>query len=354
MTSSTLAKEKAIAFKSNYSRTLSEAERWQSQKSEPTIEPALPIIDAHHHLTDDGHGRYLLEEFVKDTQTGHNIVATVHVQAHSMVRAHGPDHMKFVGETEFVRGMAAMSDSGKYGPTRVGAAIVGHADLRRGAAAEDVLTAHIEAGGGHFRGVRQSAGFVTGELARAITRVAPEGLLLDQTFREGFAKLAPLGLTFDAWVFHPQLGDVYDLARRFPQTTIILNHMGGLCGVGQFARNPDEEFENWRRSIEKLAICENVVMKVGGLGLLYCGFGFDWKELPPSSEELAAVWAPRIRVVVDAFGPQRAMFESNFPVDKQSCSYHAMWNAFKRVAANWSPHEKRALFHDTAARVYRI
>lgn len=346
--------EQAPVFKGNYVRTLEELEAWQALADEPVLEPDLPIVDAHHHLQEDHHGRYLLHEFLADMNSGHNIVSTVHVQARSMHRADGPEAFKPLGETEFARGIAAMSASGKYGRARICEAIVGHVDLTLGEIAGEVLDAHIEAAGGRFRGIRHIAPHAEGELGASMPLQAPKGLLVDPAFRKGYAALGPRGLSFEAWLFHPQLADVVDLARAFPDTTVVLNHLGGRLGIGQYAHRFAQEFDAWRRSLDTLAALPNVVVKVGGLGMLYGGFAFHTRDTAPSSEMLANAWGPFIRAGIDAFGPSRAMMESNFPVDKQSASYKVLWNALKRAAAGYGREERSQLFHGTAQRVYRL
>lgn len=324
---------------------------WLAQRDEPVIDPELPIIDPHHHLWDRDN-RYLFHDLLDDTGSGHNIRATVYIQCRSMYRADGPAELQPVGETEFVNGIAAMSASGHYGEMRACAGIVSYADLRLGARVREVLEAHERAGGGRFRGIRFSTPF---DKDVQLTPVRPTpGIMLDKTWREGFAQLAPLGLTFDSLLFHTQLGELIDLARAFPQTTIVLNHLGNPIGLGPYASRRDEVFKAWSASIKALAACENVVVKIGGMGMHVFGFGFDRREQPPLSAELAEIWKPYADVCLNAFGPRRAMFESNFPVDKISCSYKVIWNALKRLAAGFSRDEKAALFHDTAARVYRL
>jgi L-fuconolactonase len=324
---------------------------WLAQRDEEVIDPALPIIDPHHHLWDrDNH--YLFHDLLDDTGSGHNIRATVFIQCRSMYRADGPVELQPVGETEFVNGTAAMSASGHYGEMRACAGIVGYADLRLGARVRDVLEAHVAAGGSRFRGIRFSTPW---DKDVQLTPVRPpQGIMLDKTWREGFAQLAPMGMTYDSLLFHTQLGELTDLARAFPQTTIVLNHVGNPIGLGPYASKRDEVFAAWRKSIDELAKCENVVVKVGGMGMRVFGFGFDKRSEPPLSAELAETWKPYADVCLNAFGAKRAMFESNFPVDKISCSYKVIWNALKRLAAGASNDEKAALFHDTAARVYRL
>ena len=328
---------------------------WLDRRREEIIEPDLPIVDPHHHLVNRPEtGRYLLPELLADIGTGHNITATVYLEWLSMYRAEGAVELRPVGEIEFANGVAAMSASGTYGETRVCAGIVGYADLALGAPVERVLEAMIGAGGGRFRGIRFITASHPDQAAWGSAIIRPEGLLMDPQLREGFARLAPLGLSFDAWMYHTQLGELVGLARAFPETPIVLDHVGGAIGLGRYAGRRDEVFAEWGARIRELAACPNVHIKLGGLGMRMFGFTLHTRELPPSSEELAAAWRPYIETCIAAFGPDRAMFESNFPVDKGSCSYAALWNAFKRITAGCSAAEKQALFAGTATKFYRL
>jgi L-fuconolactonase len=333
---------------------------WLALRQEEILEPELPIVDPHHHLVDrDNTGRYLLPELLADTGSGHNITATVYLEWLSMYRAANspfgaPIALRPVGEVEFANGVAAMAASGIYGKTRVCAGIVAYADLMLGAAVEPVLEAMIMAGGGRFRGIRYISASHPDEAARGSSINRPAGLLINDKVREGFAKLHPLGLSFDAWMYHTQIGDLVDLARAFPETPIVLDHVGGPIGIGPYAGRRDEVFAAWRGSIRELAGCPNMHIKLGGLGMRLFGFDVHAGEMPPGSEQLAALWRPYIEACIEAFGPERAMFESNFPVDKGSGSYHVFWNAFKRIAAGCSASEKAALFSATACRFYRL
>jgi predicted TIM-barrel fold metal-dependent hydrolase len=340
---------------------------------EEIIEPDLPIIDPHHHLWDfrpvmhlrpktggsfdelfQGIPHYLFHDLLADTTGGHNVRTTVFLECHAMYRADGPEHLRCVGETEFVNGVAAMSASGIYGPFRACAGIVGSADLRLGDKVQDVLEAQVTAGNGRFRGIRQGAPWdADSSVLGAIARIG-EGLFRDSAFREGFARLAPLGMSFDAWLLQPQLPDLVDLARAFPDTQIVLDHVGAPLGVGVYKGRREEMYPAWRASIRELAQCGNVSVKLGGLAMPLAGFA-SYKSTPPaSSEQLAREWKPYIETCIEAFGPARAMFESNFPVDSGSCTYTILWNALKRLAAGCSHDEKAALFSGTAAKIYRI
>ena len=328
---------------------------WLDRRREEIIDPDLPIVDPHHHLVERPEtGRYLLPELLADIGGGHNVTATVYLEWLSMYRAHGPAQLRPVGEVEFANGVAAMTAGGGYGKAQVCAGIVGYADLTLGAPVEKVLEAQIAAGGGRFRGIRFIAATHPDQAQWGSTVMRPEGLLTDPRVREGFARLAPLGLSFDAWLYHTQLGDLVDLARAFPETLIVLDHVGGPIGLGRYAGKRDEVFTDWQAGILELARCPNVHIKLGGLGMRMFGFTVHTHELPPGSEELAAAWRPYIEACIGAFGTERAMFESNFPVDKGSCGYPVLWNAFKRIAAGCSATEKAALFSTTAAKFYRL
>jgi predicted TIM-barrel fold metal-dependent hydrolase len=348
--------ENAPVFQGNFPHDFAHMNAWQAlEQPEEVVDPDLEIIDAHHHLWDDHRGCYLLPEIVADIRLGgHNIVATVHVEAHSMFRASGPAEYRAIGETEFLRGVAAMSATGRYGTTRVCEGIVGTADFRLGAVG-DVLDAHIEAAGGRFRGIRQGATFVhDAALAKYLPQMQPEHLLGDADFRRGFAELGKRDLSFDAWVFHPQLDDVVALAQAFPDTRIVLNHIGGRLGIGPYAKLYPAEFDRFRDLLSKVAAQPNVFVKIGGQGMTYNGYGIHTLPRPLTSDELAAAWAPYVMAGIEAFGPERCIMESNFPVDRQSCSYRTLWNALKKITASFSADERAAMFHGNARAFYRL
>ena len=324
---------------------------------EAPLDPELPIIDPHHHLWETPQrGRYLLHEFVTDVaESGHNISRTIFAECEAMYRADGDPALRPLGEVEFVRGMAAMSASGQYGPARVASAMIGHADLTRGAKVRAVLEAEIAAAAGRLSGIRFCAAWDGHDaVGKYVAHQVPPKLLLAPELREGVAQLAGLGLNFETWLFFHQLPDLIDLARAFPETMIIVDHVGGPICVGPYAGQRQEIFESWRKDMVTLAACPNVQVKLGGLGMLHFGFDFHLRDVPPPSEDLAAAWRPYMETCIEAFGVNRAMFESNFPVDKQSCRYGTLWNAFKHLAASASDDEKAALFGGTAARVYRL
>lgn len=324
---------------------------WLARTSEDVIEPGLRIVDPHHHFSEHW-GGYFAEDLLRDAGAGHDVRSTVYIQCGYGYRSDGPEAMKPVGETERVVAIAEAAEAQRNVP-RIAAGIVGYADLRLGEEVDAVLAAHVEAGKGRFRGIRNSGArhdaFRHGVLARP-----PAGLYRDESFRRGFSRLAKYGLSFDVWLYHPQLADVRDLARAFPHVPIVLDHIGGLLGVGPYAGRRDDAAREWRPLVRTLAECPNVVVKLGGLGTAVFGYDFHQRERPPSSQELADAWRPYFEYCIELFGAERCMFESNFPVDRSVGSYAVLWNAFKRIAAGASADEKALLFHDTAARVYRL
>jgi L-fuconolactonase len=329
-------------------------EDWLNRRKEAILEPELPIVDPHHHLWDRPGWRYLLPDLLLDTNSGHNIVATVVVQAHSMYRETGPVEMRPVGEVEFVNGVAAMSASGIYGKTKVCHAIVGQADLRLGGRVEPVLAALARAGGDRFRGIRHITSWDADASILNPDYPSPSGLMADRTFREGFAVLRRLGLSFDAALYHPQIHELTNLAGSFPDVKIVLNHVGYPLGIGAYRGKRDEVFTVWAKAVKALAAHPNVHIKIGGLGQRYNGLGFNDGPEPPSSDIVAAACRPYVDACIDAFGASRSMFESNFPVDKASYSYHVFWNACKAMVKGASRAEKADLFSGTAARFYRL
>jgi predicted TIM-barrel fold metal-dependent hydrolase len=322
---------------------------------EPVLEPDLPIVDPHHHLWDRPNSRYMLPDLLADIETGgHKVRATVYVEALSFYSAIKPFPFNMVGETEFVAGVAAMAESGVYGPVRACAGIVSRADLTAGAAVEAQLEAHIAAAGGRFRGIRHAGAWDADPAVPKGHVDPPQGLYAQPAFREGLGRLAALGLSFEAWQYQSQLKEVIALARAVPQARIMLNHVGGPLGIGGYAERREAAFAQWEADVRELAQCPNVWVKLGGLGMAWVGQGFDRDPEGATSEALAKAWRPYIETCLEAFGPQRGVFESNFPVDKVSCSYRALWNAFKRIAAGASAAEKAALFHDNAIAFYRL
>lgn len=329
-------------------------EEWLALHREPILEPDLAIVDAHHHLWDRQSGRYLTDEFARDVGSGHRIVSSVYVQCRSMLRQHGPAAMKPVGEVEFANGVAAMFASGAYGPTKACDAIVGGADLTLGDAVAPVLEAMLQVTGGRLRGIRNPLAWHPSPEVSSSPVTPPRDLMANADFRRGVKTLARYGLSLDAWVYHTQLAELYELARAAPDVTVVIDHFGGPLGVGPHANRREDVAAEWRQGLARLASLPNTRMKLGGAGLTVFGFEFASRETPPSSAELAAAWRPYFETCIELFGVERCMFESNFPVDKGMFSYGVLWNAFKRLAHSLSADEKAALFSGAAAAVYRL
>lgn len=326
---------------------------WLGQVQEEILEPELKICDPHHHLWDYPDNRYLLEELLADLGSGHNVVATVFMECGVMYRARGPEALKPVGETEFVNRVAITCANGNDGDPRVCAAIVGFANLSLGEAVGEVLDAHRSASP-RFAGIRHSTAWDPSDEVRISHTKPKQSLLLDATFRTGLAQLTSRGLPFDAWLYHPQIPELTNLARACPDQLIVFDHFGGPLGIGPYAGQRAAIFDYWKNAVAELAQCENVVAKLGGLAMPVNGFGFHRAERPATSEDLVRVTGAYYLHMIERFGPTRCMFESNFPVDKASCSYAVLWNSFKRITAGFSADEKAALYHDTAARVYGL
>ena len=330
---------------------------WHALTQESSLEPDLPICAPHHHFWDFRaaripYQRYLLHELAADITSGHNVRSTVFVEARSMYRADGPEEMRPVGEVEFVQGLAAASANGLYGPGRAAATIIGHANLNLGDQVEPVLQALQAASPNRFRGIRHSVTW-DAEVANTAAHNA-QGQLGADNFRAGARLLAKMGLSLEGWLYFRQLTELADFAKAVPDLTIILNHVGGLIREGIYANRDDEILPIWRSGIAAVAACPNVVIKLGGMGMPANGFDWHTRTQPIGSEELAESMAPFMNYCIEQFGPERCMFESNFPVDKVSFSYNIMYNAFKRLSKDYSATERAAMFHDTAARVYKI
>jgi L-fuconolactonase len=332
---------------------------WLALTPESALEPDLPICDPHHHFWDRRterlpYTRYQLDEILADLNSGHQVRSTVFIEARSMYRSDGPAELRPVGEVEYVQGIAAASASGLYGPNRAAAAIIGHANLNLGEGVEPVLEALQAASPNRFRGIRHSVTWdAHPEVENTAAHRAP-GQMVSEAFQAGTRVLARLGFSLEAWLFFPQLPELAQLARAVPDLTIILNHVGGLVRTGPYANHDDEVLETWRAGIAEVAACPNVLVKLGGLGMVRTGFDWHLRTQPIGSEELAAEMKPFLAYCIEQFGPERSMFESNFPVDKVSYSYPVLYNAFKRLSIGYTAAERAALFHDTATRVYRI
>jgi predicted TIM-barrel fold metal-dependent hydrolase len=323
---------------------------WLALVREEALEPDLPIIDPHHHFSCHADETYDAMALAAEIAGGHRIEQTIYIECRAYYRPDGPMEMRPVGETERVGDEV----SDQRSDTSIAAGIVAFADLMLGAPVKKVLEAQIAAGRGRVKGIRNSTVSHPDPSARGSAVNRPPHMLLDKQFREGFGCLAALGLTFDNWIYHTQIDELTDLARAFPGTTIVLDHIGGALGIGPYAGQRDAVFADWRRSMTELSKCPNVHVKLGGVGMRMFGHGFQEKPKPPTSEQVAAAFRPYAETCIELFGTQRCMFESNFPVDKPSMSYTVLWNAFKRIAAGASRDEKADLFSETARRVYRL
>ncbi|MEE3014094.1 MAG: amidohydrolase family protein [Chloroflexota bacterium] len=330
-----------------------ELDGWLELTQEDVLDPDLPICDPHHHLWDKPGDRYMIDEISRDVGSGHNIVQTVFVEVDAMYRSSGPEEMRPIGESEWVRGIGAQSDSGLYGRTKVATGIVGYANLNLGARVEPVLEAMESVSSGRFRSVRHTCSWDEYEPLRSHRSGWP-GMMAETKFREGLSKLIDRGHSFDALVYHPQLSELTELVDAFPNGVFVLNHIGRPLGVGPYQGHRDKVYEVWKKDMAKLAERSNVLVKVGGLGNRVSGFGWDTQPEPPNSQELVEKTSPYYLYTIEVFGPERCMFESNFPVDKNSYSYKTIWNSFKRMTQGFSSTEKTWLFHDTAAKAYRL
>lgn len=334
-------------------RTEKDDELWLAQVREEIIDPDQEICDAHHHLWDMRGIVYLLPEIMADLNSGHRVVSTVFMECTSMYRKDGPVAMAPVGETEFVQGVAAMSASGNYGDSQVAAGIVGFADLSLGEAVRLVLDGHVVASPNRFRGIRHATSWHADPGIRNAHTRPTEKLSDTEKFREGYAVLGDMGLSFDAWCYFEQIPELVDLAKSFPEVTMIVDHFAGPLGVGSYTNKADV-FATWQKLMAPFETLDNVHFKLGGINMKVNGFDWHKRQLPPNSDELVAATGHYYKHCIDHFGAERCMFESNFPVDKASCSYHVLYNAFKKMASIYSAEERQQLFHDTAAKVYRL
>jgi L-fuconolactonase len=330
---------------------MSERQDWLDLTEEDALDPELPICDPHHHLWVHPTSRYLVDAFLQDISGGHRIASTVFVECLQFYDENAPLELQPVGETISVDRMA--NEPHAYEETAVAAGIVGFADLTLGDDVRPVLESHMKASP-RFRGIRYATAWHADASIRNAHTRPPDKLKSCPTFRKGLQHVADLGLSFDAWLYHPQIPELTDLALAFPGLNIVLNHMAGPLGIGPYAGNREQEFRNWRRDMKTLSQQPNVSVKLGGRAMKMSGFEWHTQSRPPGSKELAAAMAPYFKACIDLFGPGKCMFESNFPVDKASCNYTVLWNAFKRVARAYSQAERHLLFHDTARRVYRL
>ena len=333
-------------------------EEWLLTNKEEALEPDLPICDPHHHLWDFNktyiEETYLLPDILKDTNSGHNIVSTVFIECGAMYNKNHSIEEQVINETEFVNGIAAMSNSGLYGKTKIAAGIVGSAPLLIGEKVAEILDKHLNIAPKRFKGIRSQAamhpdGTIPSTRARPI-----EGVYINDMFHRGFAHLESRNLSFEAWCYHPQLPQLIKLAKKFSNTTIILNHFGGPLGIGSFKGKEEETYSFWEKEITELSKCDNVVAKLGGIAMEINGFEWHKNKIAPSGNELINKTKRYYEKTLELFGIDRCMFESNFPVDKISCSYVNLWNGFKLLTKDYSANERAKLFHDNATRIYKL
>jgi L-fuconolactonase len=322
------------------------SDQWRALVDEPVVDPEQRIVDPHHHLWPSGPLPYSLADLLADVGGGHRIERTVFMECRAAYRTEGPAAFAPVGETEWVAG-EAQGSGGLIG------GIVGHADLRL-PNLDDVLDAHTEAGCGLFRGIRDALARAEPSDGLMIAGGAPVGLFEDPGFRAGVARLGARDLTYDTWHYHFQNREFLALARGVPDTLMILDHFGTPIGVGRYADQRDAIFAGWKGDIAEIARCENVVAKLGGLAMPDNGFGWNAADRPPTSDEFVAAQGRYYRHMIECFGADRCMFESNFPVDRMSLSYGVLWNGLKKIAAPFSRSERNAMFFGTATRVYRL
>ncbi len=344
-------------YRGNRPRSTQELAQWHGQATGVAVlDPSMPIVDAHHHIfgeATDAHF-YRLQDLAQDMAAGHRLIGTVWVEAYGVGwRTGGPTELRSVGEVEGIVELMRRYAHGGSATCEVAAGIVSSVDLMLGAAVVPVLEAHIAAGAGRLRGVRHHAMHDEGKVGSFVKNSRPR-ILAEPSLRAAAACLGRFGLTFDALVYHPQINEVADLADALPDLPIVLNHVGQVLGVADFAPRRQAVRTEWERDMRNLAKRPNVQVKIGGMGMPMFGFGFEAGASPATYQALARAWQPYIELCLDAFGPQRCMFERNFPVDKQSCSYTELWNAFKWATRALSESERRDLFYRSACRAYRL
>jgi L-fuconolactonase len=324
-------------------------------RDEPILEPDLPIIDSAHHLFDRPALRYMFDDYLADVRAGHRIVASIYVETLAFTRPDGPELLRPLGEVEFANGVGAMSASGVYGDCRICAAIVGHADLRFGEQVGELLDRSLALAPERFRGVRQiTIDDESDAPFRYVTTRPARGIMKHPKFRAGLREVARRGLSFDVAAFHHQLGEVAELADAFPDTQLVINHVGQGMAMDLDAQGRAAVFEQLRVALRDLGRRPNVTCKIGGMGLPFWGFGFEQRTEPVGYLELAAAWKPLVEMAIEAFGADRCMMESNYPPDGRAAGFVPLWNALKHIVRDASADEKADLFHRTAARVYRL
>lgn len=329
-------------------------EDWLALHTEEIISPEQEIVDAHHHLWDRSYSRYLFDELLSDFKSGHCIIGSVYVQCKSMYRQDGDPDFQSVGEVEFINGVAAQFASGQYGEILGCQGIVGFADLQLGDCVEPVLERLLQAGGGRLKGIRNTTAWHADSMVVSNPNPPAPGLLQTAQFLQGCKKLSHQDLVLDIWAYHTQLSEVYAVALQCPDLVIVLDHVGGPLGIGHDAIRDETGFKFWREQMKKIAQLSNVKVKIGGFGMKIIGQPFYREPIPPTSIVLANTWRNYVEAVIEMFGPQRCMFESNFPVDKGMFSYQVLWNTFKRLSLGYSETERNFLFRDCARETYRL
>ncbi|WP_425409882.1 amidohydrolase family protein [Hyphococcus sp.] len=324
---------------------------WLELTHEEPLSPDIEICDPHHHLWKDPVNNYFLEEFLSDI-SNNNVTSSVYVECQRQYNKDGPEQFAPVGETKFIDRETG-STQHQASPVQIAAGIVGFADLTLGSRVAPVLESHLAASD-RFRGIRYATAHYPDPAVHSAHTNPNAFLMSDTTFREGFGLLERFELTFDAWVYFTQLLEIVDIAEAFPNIKIIVNHTGGVLGIGPFKDSHADIYPEWLRGMRQLSKCENVFVKLGGLTMKMNGFQWHKRNAPPTSSILADVLSPYFIACIELFGSNRCMFESNFPIDRVSCSYTVLWNAMKRITSGASRDERSNLFRDTATRVYGI
>ena len=324
---------------------------WLMQVKEDIIDPEREIVDAHHHLWPQTSMHYDLENLLADTKSGHNVVQTVFAECGAAYRVGGPEHLKCVGETEFVADRATKASN--MGESTMISGIVAHANLMD-KRLDEILDAHESAGKGLFKGIRHSGAYEPRAEDLSIRGNALPNQFERDDFRNGVARLGELGLSYDTWIFHHQIADFRNLAEAVPNTTMVLDHFGTPLGVGPYAEKKEEIFEAWKDDMEAVSKCRNVFVKLGGMAMPDNGYGWDANKLPPTSEEFVKSQGKYYDYTINRFGPDRCIFESNFPVDRLSISYRTLWNGLKKIAAKYAEEDQNLMFSGVARKVYRL
>ena len=326
------------------------SDEWLNQVKEEIVEPDIRIIDPHHHLWDFPTSTYLVKELQADTSSGHKVEKTIYMECGVGYYEEGPEHLRSVGETESVSSHAEESKVTGGSPI---AGIVSRADLRTGDLLDEVLDAHLEVSNGLFRGIRHAGASAEYPDELLIPGAAPRDLFQDENFINGVKLLGRRGFTYDTWHYHYQNKDFIDLVSKVSDTQIILDHFGTPLGVGPYASQKEEIYQEWKKDMKELSMLDNVVMKIGGLAMPDNGFGWDKRSKPATSDEFVEAQRRYYLHVIDCFGPERCMMESNFPVDRRSISYHVLYNGLKKIVSDFSEDEKDQMFYRTAETIYK-